>query len=121
MTASGDTSAASSRALSETDMGLLPDASADTLRPSLETITRAAQVLAGQISTDGIATALLNAGMDLSGSQRGVVVLAAVGPLMIENGVLLLGQADMVRARPNISVANIPSELWLTAVTTRTA
>jgi two-component system sensor kinase FixL len=100
-------------------MDQLPDASADTLRPSLETITRAAQVLAGQISADGIATALLNAGMDLSGSQRGVVVLAAVGALTVENGVLLLGPADLVRARPSVSAASVPSELWLAAVTDR--
>jgi two-component system sensor kinase FixL len=96
-----------------------PDAASDSLRPTLETITRAAQVLAGQISADGIATALLNAGMALSGSQRGVVVLAAVGALTVENGVLLLGPADLVRARPSISAAGLPSELWLAAVTER--
>jgi two-component system, LuxR family, sensor kinase FixL len=46
---------------------------------ALETIAKAVQVVSGQISAEGIATALLNASLELSGASRGAAILAATG------------------------------------------
>jgi two-component system sensor kinase FixL len=49
----------------------------------LQTIAKAVQIIAAQVSIDGVATALLNASLDLSGAARGAAVLAAKGALLL--------------------------------------
>ena len=46
---------------------------------ALQTIAKAVQIIAVQVSFDGVATALLNASLELSGAARGAAVLAAKG------------------------------------------
>jgi two-component system, LuxR family, sensor kinase FixL len=54
---------------------------------ALQTIAKAVKIIAVQISLDGVATALLNASLDLSGAARGAAVLSANGALSLgENG-----------------------------------
>lgn len=45
---------------------------------ALQTIAKAVQIIAVQVSFDGVATALLNASLELSGAARGAAVLAAM-------------------------------------------
>jgi two-component system, LuxR family, sensor kinase FixL len=45
---------------------------------ALQTIAKAVQIIAVQVSFDGVATALLNASLELSGAARGAAVLAAI-------------------------------------------
>ena len=50
---------------------------------ALQTIAKAVQIIAVQVSIDGVATALLNASLDLSGAARGAAVLSAKGALVL--------------------------------------
>jgi two-component system sensor kinase FixL len=93
----------------------------DPLHPTLEVITHAAQVMAGQISLDGVATALLNAGLTVSGAPRGAAVLAASGALKMEGGQLVLEAGDLIRAQPDIHLTDLPSALCLAAIHERAA
>jgi hypothetical protein len=93
---------------------------AEALEPTLGTITQAAQVMAGQISLDGVATALLNAGLAVSGAPRGIAVLVAAGSLQIDADTLALGPADIARSRPAVVLGQAPPEIWLAAVHERT-
>jgi two-component system sensor kinase FixL len=86
---------------------------------TLETITHAAQVMAGQISVEGVATALLNAGLTVSGAPRGIVVLSSQVPLGADGAAPSLGTADMVRSRPPTRLEHLPSEIWSRAVRER--
>jgi two-component system sensor kinase FixL len=83
---------------------------------TLETITDAAQAMAGQSSVDGVATALLNAGLSLSGAPRGVVVLTADSPLEVVGQTLSLAPGDMIRSRPSINLDNIPKDILFAAL-----
>jgi two-component system sensor kinase FixL len=93
---------------------------ADEQGLTLETITHAAQVMAGQISLEGVATALLNAGLTVSGAPRGIVALASAAALGGTDSTPSLASADMVIARPASGVGNLAGEVWARAVRERT-
>jgi two-component system sensor kinase FixL len=92
---------------------------ADDQGLALETITHAAQVMAGQISVEGVATALLNAGLTVSGAPRGIVALSSKAPFSGTEELLSLDSADMVRSRPPSSIEHLPNEIWSRAVRER--
>jgi two-component system sensor kinase FixL len=91
----------------------------DARQLTLEGITRAAQVMAGQISLDGVATALLNAGLTVSEAPRGVVVLAASGAVKVDGERLAPDAADLVRAKPDMILTDLPAVLCLAAIQER--
>jgi two-component system sensor kinase FixL len=93
---------------------------ADEQGLTLETITHAAQVMAGQISLEGVATALLNAGLTVSGAPRGIVALASAAALGCMDSTPSLASADMVIARPASGVGNLAGDVWARAVRERT-
>jgi two-component system sensor kinase FixL len=83
---------------------------------TLETITHAAQAMAGQSSIDGVATALLNAGLAHSGAPRGVVVITADGALGFDGRSLALAPGDLIRSRPSVNLDNLPRETLQSAI-----
>jgi two-component system sensor kinase FixL len=81
---------------------------------ALQTIAKAVQIIAVQVSIDGIATALLNASMDLSGAARGAVVFSAKGAFSpgengFEPGLLLVG-----KLKPDGELNDLPMDLLRT-------
>jgi two-component system, LuxR family, sensor kinase FixL len=78
---------------------------------ALQTIAKAVQIVAGQVSKEGIATALLNAALELAGAARGAVVLAAasefvIGPDGFEPGIPLTA-----KLKPDGALTDLPIDL----------
>jgi two-component system, LuxR family, sensor kinase FixL len=86
---------------------------------TLETITHATQAMAGQISVEGVATTLLNAGLTVSGAPRGVTALWINSGFNVGDISLSLTSADIVKSRPALTLEHFPAEIWRSAVTER--
>jgi two-component system, LuxR family, sensor kinase FixL len=92
---------------------------ADEQGLTLETITHATQAMAGQISFEGVATTLLNAGLTVSGAPRGAAILSTSNPFDLTSQIRVLEPTNMVRSRPTLNLEHMPPEVWRTAVRER--
>ena len=83
---------------------------------ALQTIAKAVQIIAVQ---DGVATALLNASLELSGAARGAAVLAAKGALQLDENEFELGLPLVAKLKPDGELKDLPMDLLRTARDTR--
>jgi two-component system, LuxR family, sensor kinase FixL len=80
---------------------------------ALQTIAKAVQIIAAQVSIDGVATALLNASLDLSGAVRGAVVLSANGALSLKENGFEPGRPLVSKLKPDGELKDLPMDiLW---------
>lgn len=86
---------------------------------ALQTIAKAGQIIAAQISFDGVATALLNASLDLSGAARGAVVLATKGDLTLSENGFEPGLPLVSKLKPEGTLTDLPTEVMRAVVETR--
>jgi two-component system, LuxR family, sensor kinase FixL len=77
--------------------------------------------MAGQISADGVATTLLNAGLTVSAAPRGVAVLFGDAASQAAGKSQLLSPAALIRSRPALNPEHVPQEIWLAAVREQTS
>lgn len=101
-------------------MGTTPVSDTGIQELSLEVIAGAAQVMAAQNSVEGVATALLNEGLTVSGSTRGIVALSSSGPLSVKGNGSALGAIDMIKSRPDVPILTIAKRIWAEAIRERT-
>lgn len=78
---------------------------------ALQTIAKAVQIIAVQISQDGVATALLNASLELSGAARGAVVLASKGALQVGENGFEPGLPLVAKLKPDGELKDLPMDL----------
>jgi two-component system, LuxR family, sensor kinase FixL len=78
---------------------------------ALQTIAKAVQIIAVQLSIDGVATALLNASLDLSGAARGAAVLAAKGALSLGQSGFDPGVPLVAKLKPDGELKDLPMDL----------
>jgi two-component system sensor kinase FixL len=78
---------------------------------ALQTIAKAVQIIAVQLSIDGVATALLNASLDLSGAARGAAVLAAKGALSLGQSGFEPGVPLVAKLKPDGELKDLPMDL----------
>jgi two-component system, LuxR family, sensor kinase FixL len=83
---------------------------------ALQTIAKAVKIIAVQ---DGVATALLNASLELSGAARGAAVLAAKGALQLDENEFELGLPLVAKLKPDGELKDLPMDLLRTARDTR--
>jgi two-component system, LuxR family, sensor kinase FixL len=78
---------------------------------ALQTIAKAVQIIAAQVSIDGVATALLNASLDLSGAARGAAVLSANGALSLGENGFEPGLPLVSKLKPNGELKDLPMDI----------
>ena len=86
---------------------------------ALQTIAKAVQIVAVQVSIDGIATALLNASLDLSGAARGAIALAAKGALSLGENGFEPGLPLVAKLKPDGALKDLPMDVLRTVHETR--
>jgi hypothetical protein len=86
---------------------------------ALQTIAKAVQIIALQVSFDGVATALLNASLELSGAARGAAVLAAKGALLLGENGFELGLPLVAKLKPDGELKDLPMDILRTVRDTR--
>jgi two-component system sensor kinase FixL len=86
---------------------------------ALQTIAKAVQIVAAQVSFDGVATALLNASLDLSGAARGAVVLAAKGDLTLGEHGFEPGLPVVAKLKPDGELTDLPIDVLRNVLETR--
>ena len=78
---------------------------------ALQTIAKAVQIIAVQVSLDGVATALLNASLELSGAARGASVLAGKGALLLGGNGFEPGMPLVAKLKPDGELKDLPIDL----------
>jgi two-component system sensor kinase FixL len=78
---------------------------------ALQTIAKAVQIIAVQVSLDGVATALLNASLELSGAARGASVLAGKGALLLGGNGFEPGMPFVAKLKPDGELKDLPIDL----------
>jgi two-component system sensor kinase FixL len=78
---------------------------------ALQTIAKAVQIIAVQVSIDGVATALLNASLDLSVAARGAAVLSAKGALALGENGFEPGLPLVAKLKPDGELKDLPMGL----------
>ena len=86
---------------------------------ALQTIAKAVKIIAVQISLDGVATALLNASLELSGAARGAAVLAAKGALSLGESGFEPGLPLVAKLKPDGELKDLHMDLLRTVLDTR--
>jgi two-component system sensor kinase FixL len=86
---------------------------------ALQTIAKAVKIIAVQISLDGVATALLNASLELSGAARGAAVLAAKGALSLGECGFEPGLPLVAKLKPDGELKDLHMDLLRTVLDTR--
>jgi two-component system sensor kinase FixL len=86
---------------------------------SLQTIAKAVQIIAVQVAVDGVATALLNVSMELSGAALGAALLAAKGALLLGEGGFEPGVPLVAKLKPDGELKDLPMDLLRAVLDTR--
>jgi two-component system, LuxR family, sensor kinase FixL len=86
---------------------------------SLQTIAKAVRIIAVQVASDGVATALLNLSMELSGAARGAAVLAAKGALLLGENGFKPGLPLVAKLKPDGELKDLPMDLLRTVLDKR--
>ncbi|MDX6567292.1 MAG: hypothetical protein QOE10_2954, partial [Gaiellales bacterium] len=81
---------------------------------ALRTIAKAVQIIAVQLSFDGVATALLNTSLELSGAARGAAVLAAKGALSLGENGFEQGLPLVAKLKPDGELKDLPMDILRT-------
>jgi signal transduction histidine kinase len=81
---------------------------------ALQTIAKAVQIIAVQVSFDGVATALLNTSLELSGAARGAAVLAAKGALLLGEHGFEQGLPLVAKLKPDGKLKDLPMDILQT-------
>jgi hypothetical protein len=82
---------------------------------ALQTIAKAVQIIAVQVSFDGVATALLNTSLELSGAARGAAVLAAKGALLLGEQGFEQGLPLVAKLKPDGELKDVPMDNLVSA------
>jgi two-component system, LuxR family, sensor kinase FixL len=86
---------------------------------ALQTIAKAIQIIAAQISLDGVATALLNTSLNLSDAVRGAVILAAKGEFALSDNGFELGLPLIAKLKPDGELSDLPLDVLKTVLDSR--
>ena len=92
---------------------------ADGQTHALQIIAKAVKIVATQVSYDGVATALLNAALNLSGAARGAVILAAKGDLKLNDSGFEPGLPLVAKLKPDAEIADLPLDVLKTVLDSR--
>lgn len=83
---------------------------------ALETIAKAAQIVAAQVSLEGVAMVLLNASLELSGAARGAVVFATEGDLRMNASGFEPGLPLVAKLKPDGELTDLPMGIFRSVV-----